>query len=79
MTSSGRTSGSAARNESCSPVFALASARPAGLRSHTPISHTASAPSGVTASHAACGTSPSVTRRPAARDKSASQIAVLTS
>ena len=36
-------------------------------------------PSGVTSSQAAGGTSARVTRRPAARDSSLSQIAVLTS
>ena len=34
----GRTSGSASWNDSSSPGLALASASPAGLRSHTPIS-----------------------------------------
>ena len=79
ITSSGRRSGSASRNEACSPALAFASSRPAGLRSHTPISHTASVPASVTSSQADAGTSASVTRRPAARDRSPSQMAVLTS
>jgi hypothetical protein len=45
----------------------------------TPISRTASVPAGVTSSQAEAGTSASVTRRPAARDNSPSQIAVLIS
>ena len=67
------------RNDACSPAFAFASARPAGLRSHTPISQTASMPGGVTASQPEAGTSASVTGCPAARARSPSQIAVLTS
>ena len=79
ITSADRRSGRASRNEACSPAFACVSSRPAGLRSHTPISHTASMPSGVTSSQAEAGTSASVTGRPAARDCSLSQIAVFTS
>jgi hypothetical protein len=77
--SSGCRSGSESVNEAWSAAFAWASSRPAGLRSQTPISHTASIPAGVTSSQADSGTSASVTRRPAARDSSSSQIAVLIS
>lgn len=79
ITSSGRRSGSVSRNEARSAAFAFARARPAGFRSHTPISHTASTPAGVTSSHAESGTSASVTRQPVARDSPASHAAVLTS
>ena len=57
----------------------MASARPAGLRSHTPISQTASTPAGVTSSHSASGTPDRVIRRPAARDSASSHTAVLIS
>ena len=67
------------RNDAWSSSFALATASPAGLRSHTPISHTASTPSGVTESQSAPPTSANVRRRPAPRDSSSSQTAVLIS
>ena len=56
-------SGSAARKESISCALDRAMRRPAGLRSHTPISQTASTPGGVTAAQSSAGTSASVTRR----------------
>ena len=56
-----------------------ASCTPAGLRSHTPISHTASTPGGVTRSHSADGTSASVAPTPARSPTSWSQAAVLSS
>ena len=58
--------------------LALADAN-AGLRSHTPISHTASVPAGVMASQSAPGTLARVTGCPAVRDISSSQTAVFTS
>src|ERR1700721_2125753 len=60
MMSESRRSGSAARNDSSSPALARASSRPAGLRSQTPISQTASTPDGVTESQAASLTVPRV-------------------
>ena len=72
-------SGRASRNDCSSPAFAMASSRPAGLRSQTPISQTASAPAGVMASQPESVTLPRVTGAPAARVSSASQTAVLTS
>ena len=75
----GRTSGRAWRKDACSSELALATASPAGLRCQTPMSHTASAPAGVTESQSAGGTSASVNRRPATRDRSSSHTAVLTS
>jgi hypothetical protein len=55
-TSSGRKSGSARLNESVSPSFARAIAIPAGLRSQTPISPTASKPRAAIVSHSLSGT-----------------------
>jgi hypothetical protein len=79
MMSCSCTSGSASRNDSISPALASASPRPAGLRSQTPISQTASTPDGVTASQAASVTVPRVTGAPADCASSVSQTAVLTS
>src|SRR6516162_9660651 len=79
MTSSGFRSGTASTNEAICLSSALVTASPAGLRSHTPISQTASTPAGVTASQSGAATSASVTRRPAAWDSEVSQTAVLTS
>src|SRR5262252_1765096 len=79
MTSSGSRSGSASWNEAICLESALATASPAGLCSHTPISQTASTPAGVTASQSAAATSASVNGRPAACDSEVSQTAVLTS
>jgi hypothetical protein len=77
--SSARRSGSESVNEAWRAGFAVANSSPAGLRSQTPISHTASMPAGVTSSQAGSGTSASVSCRPAARDRSPSQTAVLIS
>ena len=79
MMSSEFTSGSAWRKDDCNSGLALATANPAGLRCQTPISHTASVPSGVTESQSAGAMSASVNRRPAARDRSSNQTAVFTS
>src|SRR5262245_31956520 len=65
MMSSSRRSGSAARKEATRPGSDFASATPAGLRSHTPISQTASTPGGVMASQADAGTVARVTGWPA--------------
>src|SRR5215471_17407900 len=77
--SSGFRSGSASANEAIILASALVTAGPAGLRSHTPISQTASTPAGVTASQSAAATSASVSWRPASWDSEVSQTAVLTS
>ena len=79
MMSESCTSGRASRNDSISPALASASSRPAGLRSQTPISQTASTPDGVTASQAGSLTVPRVTGVPAVRVSSSSQTAVFTS
>ena len=50
------------RTRPAGPAFASARASPAGLRSQTPISHTASTPAGVTASQSAAATSARVER-----------------
>jgi len=54
-------------------------ARPAGLRSQTPISHTASTPGSTRSSQASAGTSASVSARPAVRERSVSHGQVPTS
>src|SRR5689334_24122765 len=79
MMSSGFRSGSTSPNEAIIVASALVTASPAGLRSHTPISQTASTPAGVTASQSDAATSASVSRRPAAPDSEVSQTEVLTS
>ena len=56
----GRRSGSATRKLSASAGSARAISSPAGERSHTPISHTASTPSAARPSHARAGTCASV-------------------
>src|SRR5208337_2044691 len=67
MTSACRRSGSASANEACSSAFAFASATPAGLRPHTPISQTASTPAGTAASQSGAATQSSCRPRPPAR------------
>ena len=64
MTSASSRSGSAAWNDATWSADSSASCTPAGLRSHTPISHTASTPGGVTWSHSAAGTLASVVATP---------------
>ena len=67
------------RNEATSPSFSSAIAIPAGLRSQTPISQTASKPRAARASHSAAGTSPSPTGPPARALSSPSHTHVLSS
>ena len=75
----GRKSGNARLKSSIRPSFRLAIAMPAGLRSQTPISHTASNPCAASASHSAAGTEPKVTELPAFVLSSESQTQVLIS
>ena len=78
-TSSVRKSGRARRKLSISPPFASAIAIPAGLRSQTPISQTASKPSAAIASHSPPGTVARSTGAPSRRLSSSSQTQVLIS
>ncbi len=64
-TSLGVQSGSAARNSATRSLFATAMAAPAGLRSHTPINHTASKPESAMASQCSAGTVDKFTDAPA--------------
>src|SRR5436190_18813519 len=60
-------------------MFAFAMRIPAGLRSHTPMSHTASTPDAAIASHSSDGTMPSVIVRLYCLLKSLSHTQVLIS
>ena len=73
------TSGSARRKLSIRPSFASATAIPAGLRSQTPISQTASKPSAAIASHSFAGTLARSIAVPSRRLSSSSQTHVLIS
>ena len=78
MSASVRSASAAWKDAICAGV-SRASCTPAGLRCHTPISQTASTPGGVTSSHSAAGTSPSVATPPARRPTSCNHAAVLSS
>jgi len=78
-TSSAVTSGSASRKLSVSESFCSAIPIPAGLRSQTPISQTASNPSAAIASHSAAGTPASPIFFPTRARSSSSQTQVLIS
>ncbi len=78
-TSSVRKSGSARRKLSIRPSFSSAIAIPAGLRSQTPISQTASNPSTAIASHSCPGTPARSIAVPSRRLSSSSQTQVLIS
>ena len=78
-TSSVWKSGSARRKLSTRPAFSSAIAIPAGLRSQTPISQTASKPSAATASHSRPGTLARSIAAPSRRLSSSSQTQVLIS
>src|SRR3954453_15656996 len=77
--SSGGKSGNAPRKASMRPGLRLAIAIPAGLRSQTPISHTASKPSAAIAFHSSGGTEPSSINVPYFLLRSATQTQVLIS
>ena len=72
-------SGSARRKLSISPSFSSAIAIPAGLRSQTPISQTASNPSAAIASHSLAGTPARPIFLPSRGRSSSSQTQVLIS
>ena len=78
-TSASAKSGRTRRKLSTSDSFASAIAFPAGLRSQTPISQTASNPSEAIASHSDSGTPARSTGLPSRRLSSSSQTQVLTS
>src|SRR5262249_41644024 len=72
-------SGSALRKSPSRPLFRLAMAIPAGLRSQTPISHTASQPYSAIAFHSGSGTQPKFRRTPSFWLRLKSQTHVLIS
>src|SRR3954451_24678171 len=72
-------SGNALRKSSSRPGLRFAMATPAGPRSQTPISHTASKPSAAMASHSCGGTEPSSINVPYFLLRSASPTHVLIS
>src|SRR3982750_5001963 len=77
--SSGWKSGNTRRKSCRRPGLRFAIAIPAGLRSQTPISHTASKPNAAIASHSWGGTEPSSMKFPYFLLRSASQTQVLIS
>ena len=79
ITSAGVKSASVAWNSATCVGDDSARRTPSGLRSQTPISHTASMPGSVTRSHSSSGTSASVIDRPACTVRSWSQATALIS